>query len=206
MAIEKKDTSKYIHMRSSILKGAEIPEDSSTPLLLFSASRGKEDSTEVVLPMTIEAFARVSRGAGTYIKELRKGLLGNGRFSFVILIERNESEKDSKGKAKKGIPKVVGIHCVPVDNYLDADFQEELRMTLDEDAAVVYFRPTTGEMDVAVFPASIKKNLPRFVSELEKLTSLDQSTEFKAGDIIYSVSSISGNMAVFSCHVAAPRV
>lgn len=196
MAITKKDTSKLKHIDSPLIKGAELPEDSSVPLVLFTASKGT-DSTEIVLPMTQEAFARATVGAGTTHPTLSHGIVGASRFRFVVLVEQKESKTKDGGKVT--MPKVVGIHCYPMDNYLDANFEGELNRKLSEDAAVVYVHEDTGELDLVAYPATLKSSMRAFVTELEKLTSIDSSTTVKSGGITYTVSGISDNEITFRC-------
>lgn len=201
MAIKKKNTGKLRHIASSIIKGAELPDESTTPMVLFSMSRGKEDSSEVVLPTTREAFARIKYGAGATHKALRHGLLGKARFRFIVMIDHIDN-KSVKGAGKE--PTVVGIHCCPNDNYLDANFEDELHRSLPEDAAVVCIHPETGELDVTAFPPSFKRYLDKFIGELEKLESIDTYTKVSTGNVNFTVSSISDNEVTFSCRKANP--
>lgn len=195
MAIKKLDTSKFKHISSSLVKGAEIPEDSTVPLVLFSLSRGKEDSSEAVMPVTKEAFARIKYGAGSTHKALRHGLLGRARFRFILMTDNRENQEAKGAK----VTTVVGVHCCPTDNYLDANFEDELHRSLPEDAAVVGIHGETGELDVVAFPPAFKKSLDKFISELEKLTKVDNYTKFTAGGVTFTVSSVNDNEVTFSC-------
>lgn len=199
MSITKKDTSSLKHVATNLIKGAELPEDSSVPLVLFSASRGKEDSTEVVLPITIEAYARVSRGAGSRCRALRNGLVGLSRFKYIALVQMpadKKSKGDDNGPKK---PIVTGFHCYPDGNYIESDFSHELGRPVPDDAAIVQVHPDSGEIDIAAFPAVLKKDMESFIKTLEKMTEIDNSTTFTVNGTVYSVSDIAGSEVMFTC-------
>lgn len=200
MAINKKVTSELRHVNTRLIKYAELPEDSTTPLVLFVQRRGEEGSDEVILPATPEMFAKIKQGAGSSHPMLSNGLIGQSRFEFIMCLGKKEKEITRNGEKKTiTVPVIEGVHCYPNSNYIEADFSVELRRPVQENAAVVQIEPETGCIDVVAFPATFRKSMQRFIKELEKIDSIDTLTRFDDGAVKYTVSNIADNEVTFRC-------
>lgn len=199
MAINKKKTTDYKHLDVSLVRSVERDDVAgSKPYVLFSVSSGG-NTREELMDMTKEAFARAKKGTGCRSKELRNGLCGVSRFEFVAFYSEPDKE------AGETRPVAQGIHCVPNDNYLEADFAVELRNAdIERDNAVVDIHPTTGEIDIVAFPFVFRKQKYRFLQHLEDLDSIDEFTSFRLGDLEYDVQDTSGSRVIFICRNMNP--
>lgn len=200
MAITKTKTNELKHMSASLVRGVENdPNSDEPPYISFSITSGGNTS-ETVMHMTKESYARAKKGAGCRSKELRNGLCGSSRFEFEVLY------RDADKEAGETRPVVLGIHCIPTSNYLDADFASELRMPeLERDNAVIDVHPTTGEIDIVAFPPRFANTMYRFLQHLEKQDTIDEFTSFKIGDIGFDVQDATGNRIVFMCRNMNPE-
>lgn len=193
-SITKKDTSKLKHYTARTITNVQIVHDESAgediPYLAFIGGRGGTGgSIETVLPMTPEAWSRAAMGTGSSTDALRNGLNMASRYRFKVLtdvIDDNEI--------------VVGVHCIPDDNYIRCNFGLTLnRPNITEDMAVVQVHEKSGELDVIAFPDAIRKNVDSFVKELENITEFDNTTTFTSEGITYTIANAFGSELTFRC-------
>lgn len=187
--ITKKATAALGHRESPLIKVLQIPQGYNNPVISFSQTSAAGGQSEQRLPITPKAWARASKGAGTIHPFLRGGLIGVSRFSFIILTEDMEDTGET----------VVGIHCLPVRNYLGADFSIDLGRPVSKESAVVQIHDETGEMDVVAFPIEFARSISGFLKHLEGLETIDNYTEFTLDNVQFSVMSIYGNEVTFRC-------
>lgn len=186
--ISKKKTDKLTHVDARTIKSIGIRSEDATPVVSFTQ---QGVGIEKTLPMTKEAWQRAANGTGATVEALRNGLNGAGRYRFRILV-------DKLGKDKT--PTVVGIHCIPDENYIQCDFATTLhRPMIARTDAVVKIHPGTGELDIVAFPSNLHKNVNSFVAALEKLDTVDESTSFTAGGVSYVISYAYGEEVTFRC-------
>lgn len=189
MAINKKATAGLGHRESSLIKVLQLPKGYNNPVISFAQTSASGGQSEQRLPITLKAWARASKGAGTIHPSLRSGLVGVSRFSFVILTEDMEETGET----------VVGVHCIPVRNYLGADFSIELGRPVAKESAIVQIHDETGEIDVVAFPVEFARTLNGFLKHLEGLTTIDNYTEFTLDNVQFSVMALYGNEVTFRC-------
>lgn len=186
--ISKKRTDKLKHTDARTIKGIGIHNEDATPMISFTQ---QGVGIEKALPMTKEAWQRAANGAGATIDALRNGLNGAARYRFQILTEE-------LGKNK--VQTVVGIHCIPDENYIQCDFATTLRRPMiSREDAVVKIHPATGEIDVIAFPDKLHKSVNSFIAALEKIETLNESTSFTAGGVSYVTSYNYGEEITFRC-------
>lgn len=195
--ITKKDTSKLTHYSARTITNVQIittENDVEVPMLAFvGGSGGHRGAAETVLPMVPEAWARAAMGAGTSVESLRNGLNMASRYRFQILTDKKEVDGVSTEY-------VVGVHCIPDNNYILCDFGATLgRPNITEDMAVVHIHDKSGELDVVAFPGALRKSVNSFVKELESITEFDNSTTFTAEGITYTIVNAFGSEVTFRC-------
>lgn len=194
--ITKKDTSKLKHYTARTITNIQIvtneADGEDIPYIAFIGGRGGHGgSVETVLPMTPEAWSRAAMGTGSSSEALRNGLNMASRFRFKVLT-------DTVGKEDSEM--VVGVHCIPDDNYIRCNFGLTLnRPNITEDMAVVQIHEKSGELDVIAFPEEIRKNVDSFVKELESITEFDNTTTFTAEGITYTIINAFGSELTFRC-------
>lgn len=194
--ITKKDTSKLKHYAARTITNIQIvtsdTDEEDIPYIAFIGGRGGHGgSVETVLPMTPEAWSRAAMGTGSSSEALRNGLNMASRFRFKVLT-------DTVGKEKSEM--VVGVHCIPDDNYIRCNFGLTLnRPNITEDMAVVQIHEKSGELDVIAFPEEIRKNVDSFVKELESITEFDNTTTFTSEGVTYTIINAFGSELTFRC-------
>lgn len=193
-SITKKDTSKLKHYTARTITNVQIVHDENSgddvPYLAFIGGRGGTGgSVETVLPMTPEAWSRAAMGTGSSSETLRNGLNMASRYRFKILTDK---VKDNEV--------VVGVHCIPDDNYIRCNFGLTLnRPNITEDMAVVQIHEKSGELDILAFPDAIRKNVDSFLKELEEITEFDNTTTFTSEGITYTIANAFGSELTFRC-------
>ena len=193
-SITKKDTSKLKHYTARTITNIQIVHDENSgddvPYLAFIGGRGGTGgSVETVLPMTPEAWSRAAMGTGSSSETLRNGLNMASRYRFKILTDK---VKDNEV--------VVGVHCIPDDNYIRCNFGLTLnRPNITEDMAVVQIHEKSGELDILAFPDAIRKNVDSFLKELEEITEFDNTTTFTSEGITYTIANAFGSELTFRC-------
>lgn len=193
-SITKKDTSKLKHYTARTITNVQIVHDENSgddvPYLAFIGGRGGTGgSVETVLPMTPEAWSRAAMGTGSSSEALRNGLNMASRYRFKILTDK---VKDNEV--------VVGVHCIPDDNYIRCNFGLTLnRPNITEDMAVVQIHEKSGELDILAFPDAIRKNVDSFLKELEEITEFDNTTTFTSEGITYTIANAFGSELTFRC-------
>lgn len=194
--ITKKDTSKLKHYAARTITNIQIvtndTDGEDIPYIAFIGGKGGHGgSVETVLPMTPEAWSRAAMGTGASSEALRNGLNMASRFRFKVLT-------DTVGKEDSEM--VVGVHCIPDDNYIRCNFGLTLqRPNITEDMAVVQIHEKSGELDVIAFPEDIRKNVDSFVKELESITEFDNTTTFTSEGITYTIINAFGSELTFRC-------
>lgn len=194
--ITKKDTSKLKHYAARTITNIQIvtsdTDEEDIPYIAFIGGRGGHGgSVETVLPMTPEAWSRAAMGTGSSSEALRNGLNMASRFRFKVLT-------DTVGKEESEM--VVGVHCIPDDNYIRCNFGLTLnRPNITEDMAVVQIHEKSGELDVIAFPEEIRKNVDSFVKELESITEFDNTTTFTSEGVTYTIINAFGSELTFRC-------
>jgi hypothetical protein len=197
-SITKKDTSKLKHYTARTITNIQIVHNETdgdeVPYLAFIGGRGGTGgSVETVIPMTPEAWSRAAMGTGSSSEALRNGLNMASRFRFKVLT-------DAVGDDKNKTETVVGIHCIPDDNYIRCNFGLTLnRPNITEDMAVVQVHEKSGELDIIAFPDSIRKNVDSFLKELESITEFDNTTTFTSEGITYTIVNAFGSELTFRC-------
>jgi hypothetical protein len=194
-SITKKDTSKLKHYTARTITNIQIvnnENDVETPYLAFIGGKGGAGgSVETVIPMTPEAWSRAAMGTGSSSEALRNGLNMASRFRFKVLT-------DSVGESNTET--VVGVHCIPDDNYIRCNFGLTLnRPNITEDMAVVQVHEKSGELDIIAFPDAIRKNVVSFLKELESIIEFDNTTTFTAEGITYTIVNAFGSELTFRC-------
>lgn len=187
--IKKKKTTELKHRESQLIKALQLPQGYNNPIISFAQTSPSGGQAEQVLPIAPDAWARAAKGAGTLHKFLRNGLVGVSRFSFVILTE----DKEDTGET------VVGVHCIPVRNYLGADYSLDVGHPVTRESAVVQIHEKTGEIDIVAFPAEFGRAINDFLKKLESLDTIDSFTEFKIDNIQFTVMNIYGTEVTFRC-------
>lgn len=192
-SITKKDTSKLKHYTARTITNIQIvsnDNDSEVPYLAFIGGKGGHGgAVETVLPMTPEAWSRAAMGTGSSIEALRNGINMASRYRFQILTDKVDDTE-----------MVVGVHCIPDDNYIMCDFGATLnRPNITEDMAVVQLHEKSGEIDILAFPGALRKSVNSFVKELESMTEFDNSTTFTSEGITYTIVNAFGSEITFRC-------
>jgi hypothetical protein len=193
-SITKKDTSKLKHYTARTITNVQIVHDENSgddvPYLAFIGGRGGTGgSVETVLPMTPEAWSRAAMGTGSSSEALRNGLNMASRYRFKILTDKIKDDEV-----------VVGVHCIPDDNYIRCNFGLTLnRPNITEDMAVVQIHEKSGELDILAFPDAIRKNVDSFLKELEEITEFDNTTTFTSEGITYTIANAFGSELTFRC-------
>ena len=197
-SITKKDTSKLKHYAARTITNIQIvhneAEGEEMPYLAFIGGKGGAGgSVETVLPMIPEAWSRAAMGTGSSSEALRNGLNMASRFRFKVLTDK----VGEKGNEKE---MVVGVHCIPDDNYIRCNFGLTLnRPNITEDMAVVQVHEKSGELDIIAFPDAIRKNVDSFLKELETITEFDNTTTFTSEGITYTIVNAFGSELTFRC-------
>jgi hypothetical protein len=192
-SITKKDTSKLKHYTARTITNIQIvnnENDVEVPYLAFIGGKGGAGgAVETVLPMTPEAWSRAAMGTGASSESLRNGINMASRYRFQILTDNvNNSEV------------VVGVHCIPDDNYIMCDFGATLkRPNITEDMAVVQIHEKSGEIDILAFPGALRKSVNSFVKEMESITEFDNTTTFTSDGITYTIANAFGSELTFRC-------
>lgn len=192
-SITKKDTSKLKHYTARTITNIQIvsnANDAEVPYLAFIGGKGGHGgAVETVLPMTPEAWSRAAMGTGSSIEALRNGINMASRYRFQVLTDKVDDAEI-----------VVGVHCIPDDNYIMCDFGATLnRPNITEDMAVVQLHEKSGEIDILAFPGALRKSVNSFVKELESITEFDNSTTFTAEGITYTIVNAFGSEVTFRC-------
>lgn len=192
-SITKKDTSKLKHYTARTITNIQIvsnDNDSEVPYLAFIGGKGGYGgAVETVLPMTPEAWSRAAMGTGSSIEALRNGINMASRYRFQVLTDDIDNTE-----------MVVGVHCIPDDNYIMCDFGATLnRPNITEDMAVVQIHEKSGEIDILAFPGALRKNVNSFVKEMETITEFDNSTTFTVEGITYTITNAFGSELTFRC-------
>lgn len=193
-SITKKDTSKLKHYSARTITNVQIVHDENSgddvPYLAFIGGKGGAGgSVETVLPMTPEAWSRAAMGTGSSSDTLRNGLNMASRYRFKVLTDK---VKDNEV--------VVGVHCIPDDNYIRCNFGLTLnRPNITEDMAIVQIHEKSGELDILAFPDAIRKNVDSFLKELEEITEFDNTTTFTSEGITYTIANAFGSELTFRC-------
>lgn len=192
-SITKKDTSKLKHYTARTITNIQIvnnDNDVETPYLAFIGGRGGHGgSVETVLPMTPEAWSRAAMGTGSSVESLRNGINMASRYRFQVLTDEVDDSEI-----------VVGVHCIPDDNYIMCDFGATLnRPNITEDMAVVQIHEKSGELDILAFPGALRKNVNGFVKEMESITEFDNTTTFTSEGITYTIVNAFGSELTFRC-------
>lgn len=196
-AINKKNTKEFKHYQARTVKNIQIIDENGidTPIIAFVGSgSATAGAAEIVMPMTQQAWSRAALGAGTTTPALRDGLNMSSRYRFVILTDNVEGEDNTKRET------VVGVHCIPDDNYIRCDFGATLgRPNITSDSAVIQIHEHTGEIDVVAYPEAIRRNVDAFVKALEEIEEFDNTTAFTVGDINYTITNAFGTELTFRC-------
>lgn len=197
-SITKKDTSKLKHYTARTITNIQIVHNDvdgeDTPYLAFIGGRGGSGgSVETVIPMTPEAWSRAAMGTGASSEPLRNGLDMASRFRFKVLTDEVKNGDNTTEM-------VVGVHCIPDDNYIRCNFGLTLkRPNITEDMAVVQVHEKSGEIDIIAFPDAIRKNVDSFLKELETITEFDNTTTFTSEGITYTIVNAFGSELTFRC-------
>ena len=153
-------------------------------------------STTTLMRTSPEVYKRITKGCASVSKTLRHKLIGQARYNFIIV---SQSMKNENGQDEDV---AVNIHAYPNQNYRSADFSQELRRPLDEEDAFIQFHEN-GNIDIMAFPQQFQIGLQQFITELEKLQTIDTTTEItfpgSEGKVRASVVSIYGNSVTFAC-------
>lgn len=195
-SINKKNTRDLAHYAARTITNIQVitnDQEQEVPVVAFIGGKGG-GAVETVLPMTPEAWARAAMGTGTSVEALRDGLNMASRYRFQVLTDKikNESGKEEET--------VVGIHCIPDDNYIQCNFGLTLnRPNITEDMAVVQIHDNTGEMDIVAFPGALRRSVNAFLKELEGITEFDNSTTFVAEGVSYTIMNAFGSEISFRC-------
>ena len=191
-SITKKDTSKLKHHAARTVTNIQIvnENDSEIPYIAFIGGKGGPGgSVENVLPMTPEAWSRAAMGTGSSVESLRNGINMASRYRFYIMTDNVDGNET-----------VVGVHCLPDDNYIRCNFGLTLnRPNITEDMAVVQVHEKSGELDIIAFPDAIRKSVDSFLKGLESITEFDNTTTFTAEGITYSIVNAFGSELTFRC-------
>lgn len=192
-SITKKDTSKLKHYAARTITNIQIvsnDNDSEVPYLAFIGGKGGHaGAVETVLPMTPEVWSRAAMGTGSSVDALRNGINMASRYRFQVLTDKVDDTE-----------MVVGVHCIPDDNYIMCDFGATLnRPNITEDMAVVQLHEKSGEIDIIAFPGAFRKNVNSFVKEMESITEFDNTTTFTSEGITYTIVNAFGSELTFRC-------
>lgn len=188
--LNKKKTDSLTHIDARTIKGIGILPDEKVPMISFTSDI---TGIEQVLPMTTKAWSRAAKGTGATIDAIRNGLNKASRYRFQILTE-------GKGEGANKTNVVVGIHCIPDDNYIQCDFAATLnRPMIAPEDAVVKIHEESGEIDIIAFPSRLRKGVNAFLHKLEKLTTISESTMFTVAGVHYVVSNMFGGEVTFRC-------
>lgn len=191
------------HIPAMLIRGAQINEETMTAYVSFApmAATGNDAPTNLstTLACTREAYRRISKGIGSLLRPLRNGLIGLSRFNYIMVTEEVVAENGEKQQT------VTHVHAHPNQNYVSADFTEELRFPVDSNEAIVQLHKS-GDIDVMAFPSEFYLSIRRFIGELEKLDKVDEDTtvtfKTQGGDVEARIIMINGNMVRFSLDVS----
>lgn len=196
------------HIPSMFIRGAQIDEENFKSYVAFSLmnERGNDASANLsmTLPCTKEAYRRVAKGIGSMARSLRNGLVGLSRYNFVVVTDTPVADGSNDDQAV-----ITHVHAYPNQNYVSADFTEELKFPVDENEAIVQIH-SSGNIDVMAFPAAFYTSTRRFITELEKLDSVDDMTSFtfktSEGTVESKVILMNGNMVRFNLEVVRSAI
>lgn len=189
------------HIPAMFIRGAQIDEETLKAYIAFSPMNeiGNDAPTNLsmTMPCTKEAYRRVAKGIGSMARSLRSGLVGLSRYNFVVVANNPDSGTDESV--------VTHVHAYPNQNYVSADFTEELKFPVGENEAIVQIH-SSGNIDVMAFPAVFYTSIRRFITELEKLDKVDDMSAFTfkthEGTVEAKVILMNGNMVRFDLEVA----
>lgn len=193
------------HLAASYIRGAQVDEESHQGYIAVSTmnmrSKDKPTARQSLLRVTPAVYKRVANGYASVLKELQPGLVGRMRYNFILV-----TEKDKDGNKDNEV--VKNIHLYPNSNTIASDATIALKIPVDENNAVVQLFPS-GDIDVLAFPAILYPNIRDFITKLEELDSVDETTEFTfkshRGDIDVSTSLIYGNRVTFMLRIPPER-
>lgn len=197
--ITKKKTNELKHYAARTISNIQVVTDENevdTPYISFIGGKGGyRGASETVMKMTPEAWSRAAMGTGTAEASLRDGLDRASRYRFVLLADDVMLKGSDEPEEV-----IVGVHCIPDDNYIMCDFGATLnRPNITENTAVVHLHDKSGEVDIIAFPGALRKGVDSFLKELEKIDSFDNTTTFTASGITYSVVNAFGTELTFRC-------
>lgn len=192
------------HIPAMFIRGAQIDEETFKAYVSFSPmqERGNDAPTNLssIMPCTREAYRRISKGIGSLTKSLRNGLVGLSRYNYVMVVDKVAVEGADAATEEQ----VTHVHAYPNQNYVSADFTEELRVPIDANEAVVQLH-SSGDIDIMAFPADFYSSIRRFIAEFEKMDSVDEMTTFTfsthEGKVSARVILMHGNMVRLSLDV-----
>lgn len=190
MSIKKKVTSAMKHEEASTIYSATTAADLDyTALVSYSVSQAGGNA-EILRECTPHAFARFAKGKGSRHPHLRPGLVHAHRYRFVMLIEPDENGKEL----------VTGCHCIPDINFLQSDMAGEMRgRNFLPENAVMQVYPTTGEIDIHVFPYQFHRQISSLIAKMEEKEELTEDDVFYIGTTEYAVQQINGNEVILNC-------
>lgn len=193
------------HTPAMFIRGAQIDEETLKAYVAFSPMNetGNDAPTNFssTLPCTKNAYRRISKGIGSVSRSLRNGLIGLSRYNFVVVTDAAGTD-DAGNKTEEC---VTHVHAYPNQNYVSADATEELRYPVGDNEAIVQVH-SSGDIDIMAFPAEFYTSIRRFITELEKLDTIDDMTEITfsthEGKVNARIIVMNGNTLRFDLTVA----
>lgn len=187
----KPSTADKKHYHAAYIKTVGVPAGYEDKGAVMGASLAvtPNNYADVPLVLTRNAYNRIKRGGGSRHKLLRKGLRANPRFSFIVCTEGTGDNE-----------RVTNIHAYPTIDYAQADMEEELKMNLNPEDAVVQIHPDTGDIDILAFPfVFYTSHLQAFIKWLENETRIDYDKHVRINNVLFTVTDIRGSMITFDC-------
>ena len=198
----------FTHTHAMLIQAAGVVGDAANVLASTMEDNGLDRPTgrSVSMEATSEAYVRIKKGVGSIHPAFRHGLVGLSRHNFVIVSKpassaaKGAKKNSAEDKSDKQI--ITNVHAYPNRNYVAADMSAELSMPVGAEEAIVQIYKN-GDIDVLAFPARFYRSLTSFISALEKLSTVDESTEFSIGSgkskINVRASMVFGNRIHFLC-------
>ena len=168
MAINKKKTNQCKHYTAVRIIGVYLDrEDKTRGMLSFIDHIG----VEIHLRISKEEYLHVLHGAGCEAEAFDAGLSRAHRYRFSICT------KDVK---HDGVTEetVVAIHAVPVSDYMDCDWSEELKEVIPPGGIKLTVRENGG-MDILSFPYQFRGREAEVLTKLEAFDKITTATQFQ---------------------------
>lgn len=167
MAITKKKTNKCKHYTAVRIIGVYIDKNDSTRgMMSFIDHTG----VEVHLRINKDEYMHVLHGTGCEAEAFDNGLNRAHRYRFSVCtspVKHDGVQEET----------VVAIHAVPMSDYMDCDWSEELKESIPAGGIKLTVRDNGG-MDLVSFPYQFRGREAEVLTKLEAFDKITTATQF----------------------------